>query len=368
MFIPWSEPDLGTAEKKAVNRVMSEGWLTQGKETSLFEKEIADYVGAKYAVVVSSGTMALMAALMAHGIGPGDEVIAPSFTFIATINAILGVGAKPVLADSDIGTWNLTAQEAEKYITKKTRAIMPVHVAGLPVDIDAFKKLVRTKKLVLVEDSAEALGAQYKTKKVGGHGTTSVFSFHMAKLVTSVEGGGVVCDSKKIADLVRMIRNHGRRELYKERKHGIEYSFEGFGLNMRMTDILSAVGRTQLAKINKALKHRKKLVDLYKKELGGKFEFQEIPSYATVHANMFFAFLLKNKILRSKIQKKLFEKGISTRVTFTPAHLQTWHRRHFKNLKFKNAETIFSKILSVPLGNKITVDQVEKVIKALKRI
>lgn len=365
-MIPWSEPDFGPSEKKAVNRVLSEGWLTQGKETALFEKEIADYVGAKYAVAVSSGTAALMAALMAQRIGPGDEVIAPSFTFIATINAILGVGAKPILADCDIGTWNLTASEAEKYITGKTRAIMPVHVAGLPVDIDAFKKLARTYKVNLIEDSAEALGAEYKNKNVGGHETTSIFSFHMAKLVTSVEGGCIVTNNISLANRLKMLRNHGRRELYKERKHGTEYSFEGFGLNLRMTDILSAIGRVQLAKINKALKHRKKLVDLYKKELSGKFEFQEIPSYVTRHANMFFAILCDKK-QRAIMQKKLLERGISTRVTFTPAHLQMWHRQHFKNLKFKNSEVIFSRILSLPLGNKITLPQVEQVIRILKR-
>lgn len=366
-MIPWSEPDFGAEEKKAVNRVLSVGWLTQGNETVLFEKEISKFTGAKHAIVVNNGTMALIAALMAYGIGPGDEVITPSFTFIATINAILGVGAKPVLADSDLGTWNMTAGEAEKYITRKTRAIMPVHVAGLPVDIDEFKKLARKYKLALIEDSAEALGARYKKKNVGGHGTTSIFSFHMAKLVTSVEGGCIVTDNPLIAKKIKMIRNHGRSELYKERKHGTEYSFEGFGLNMRMTDILSSIGRVQLTKIGRVLKHRQGLVDLYKKELGGKFEFQEIPPYATVHANMFFAFLT-NKSLRSKIQKSLFGKGISTRVTFTPAHLQTWHKRHFKNRRFKNAENIFERILSVPLGNRITQAQVEKVIKELKKV
>ena len=237
----------------------------------------------------------------------------------------------------------------------------------MPIDIDAFKGIARKYKVDLIEDSAEALGAKYKSKNVGGHGNTSIFSFHMAKLVTSVEGGCVVTDNSFVANKVRMIRNHGRQELYKERKHGTEYSFEGFGLNMRMTDILSAIGRVQLKKINKALKHRKRLVDLYKKELSGRFEFQEIPTYATTHANMFFAFLT-SKNLRSKIQKSLFQRGISTRVTFTPAHLQQWHKRYFTSKKFENAENIFSRILSVPLGNKITTEQVEKVINALKAV
>lgn len=367
MVIPWSEPDFGSQEIKAVNRILKKGWLTQGQETELFEREIANYVGSKYAVVVSNGTLALMAALLSHGIGHGDEVITPSFTFIATINAILGVGAQPVLADSELGTWNLSVGETEKYITKRTKAILPVHVAGLPFNIDSFKKLARKYDLVLIEDSAEALGAQYKNRPVGGHGTTSIFSFHMAKLVTSVEGGCVVTDNKKIFDKIKMIRNHGRRELYKERKHGTEYRFEGFGLNMRLSDVLSSIGRVQLRKINQALKHRKKLVDLYKKELRNKFEFQEIPDYATVHANMFFAFLTDKK-LRGKIQRKLFEEGISTRVTFTPAHRQVWHKRHFQNTRFKNADSIFSRILSVPLGNRITVQQVEKVIGILKSV
>lgn len=367
MFIPWSEPDFGSQEIKAVNRILKKGWLTQGQETELFEKELANYLRSKYAVVVSNGTMALIAALLANGIGKGDEVITPTFTFIATINAILGVGAKPVLADCDPRTWNLSATEAQKHITKKTKAIIPVHVAGLTVDIDSFKKLAKNYNLILIEDSAEALGAEYKNKLVGGHGTTSIFSFHMAKLVTSVEGGCVVTNNKTIANRIRMIRNHGRSELYKEIRHGTDYSFEGFGLNMRLTDVLSSIGRVQLKKINKALKHRKGLVDLYKRDLKNQFEFQDIPSYATVHANMFFGFL-SSKNLREKIRRKLFEKGISTRVTFTPAHLQLWHRHYFKNARFKNAENIYSRILSVPLGNKISVKQVETVIKILKSI
>lgn len=366
-MIPWSEPDFGPAEKNAVNRVLTTGWLTQGRETDLFENELAKFCKGKYATVVSNGTLALLASLLAFGIRPGDEVITPSFTFIATINSILGTGARPVLADCDLKTWNMTAQEAESHITKKTKAIMPVDIAGMPVDILSFKKLCKKYKLALIEDAAEALGAQYLDKKVGGWGNVSVFSFHMAKLVTSVEGGAVITDKKVIADKIKMIRNHGRKEMYKERKHGTEYNFEGFGLNMRMTDVLAAIGRVQLAKIDKALLHRKKLVDTYKSKLLGKFEFQHIPEYVTTHSNMFFAIVCPKKY-RAKIQKALLAKGVSSRVTFTPAHMQYWHKNLFRNIRLKNSEFLFSSILSLPLGNKITEEQVEKVIRILKLI
>ncbi len=367
MPIPWSEPDFGKEEKRAVNRVLSFGWLTQGKETELFEGELAKYTGAKHAIVVSNGTMALLAALLAYDIGPGDEVITPSFTFIATVNSILGVGAKPVLADCDLKTWNLSPAEAEKLITKRTKAVMPVHIAGMPVDIDGFKKLCRKYKIHLIEDGAEALGAGYKSKRVGGTGTTTIFSFHMAKLVTTVEGGCVVTDNNKLAERIKMIRNHGRKDLYQERRHGTEYSFEGFGLNMRMTDILATIGRVQLAKIDKTLRHRKKLVEIYKRELGNKYEFQEVPQYVTNHANMFFAVICA-KNSRQKIQKRLLAKGVSTRVTFTPVHQQRWHKKLFPAARFKNSEEIYSRILSLPLGNKISEAQVEEVLKILKRV
>lgn len=367
MFIPWSKPDFGNDEKKAAIRVIKSGWLTQGKETEKFENELAAYLGVKHVIVVNSGTSALVASLLAYGIGPGDEVIAPSFTFIATINSIIAVGAKPVLVDCNQNTWDISPDVVEKYVTKRTRAIMPVDVAGMPIDIDEFRKLSRKYGIPLIEDAAQAIGSVYKDKKIGSFGHTTIFSFHMAKLVTTVEGGCIAVNDQKIADRVRMIRSHGRKELYAFKKHGTEYHFDGFGLNLRFSDVQAAIGRIQLRKINKAILHRGKLVKLYKRELGELFEFQQIPSYVTTHSNFICGILCK-KSKRDYINQKLYENRISTRITWLPAHLQKWHKDYFGKLKLKNSEMIASRIISIPLGNGMSFREAEKVIDVLKKV
>ena len=367
MFIPWSKPDFGNLEKRAAIRVIKSGWLTQGKETEAFEYELSRYLGVKHVVAVNSGTSALIAALLAHDIGPGDEVIAPSFTFIATVNSIIAVGAKPVLVDCNQNTWDISCDVVERHITKKTRAIMPVDVAGMPIDVDGFRKLSRKYKIPLIEDAAQAIGAVYIGKKIGSFGHATIFSFHMAKLLTTVEGGCVAVNDQQIADRIRMIRSHGRKELYVFKKHGTEYNFDGFGLNLRFNDVQASIGRVQLKKINKAILHRSELVNLYKKELEGLFEFQQIPSYVTTHANFIFGILCqKNK--RDFINKKLYEKEISTRITWLPAHLQKWHKDYFGSLKLKNSENLSSRIISIPLGNGLSFKEAEKVIGVLKKV
>lgn len=365
-MIPWSIADFGRAEKAAARRVINSGWLTQGVETDRFEEELAQYLGVKHVVLVSNGTLALMAALIANKIGHGDEVIVPSFTFIATINSIIGVGAKPVLADCDLKTWNLTPEIARRHISKRTRAIMPVDIAGMPVDIDGFRKLCRDYKLTLIEDCAEAMGAEHVSGRIGSFGHASIFSFHWAKVITSIEGGCVAVNNKKIANDIRSIRNLGRSELYNPKKHGPHYAFDAYGLNFRINDVFSAIGRVQLAKINRHLKHRNKLVNYYKDQLSNYFEFQEIPDYVKQHANMFFAILTPAK-KRDKIMKFLFNADISTRITFPPTHLTKWYRKMFDVYKLKNTEALGERILSIPIGNKITIAHVEKVISALKK-
>ena len=366
MAIPWSEADFGRAEKAAAFRVIRSGWLTQGKETELFEKELARYLGVDYAVVTNSGTSALIASLLSHGIGPGDEVIVPTYTFIATVNSVLAIGAKPILADSHRDYFDITPDTCERLITKRTRAIMPVDVMGMPIDVVGFRKLCRKYKLALIEDGAQAIGAEYKGRKIGSWGHSTIFSFHMAKVVTAVEGGCVVTNNKSVADGVRMIRNHGRLEFYQPRKHGTEYNFEGFGLNFRINDVLSAIGRVQLAKVNRALAHRKRLVAFYKKELANLFEFQKIPEYVTVHANMIFAILCP-KGRRDYINQKLFDAGVQTRITWPCAHKQKWHRLYFGKVSLPSAEEISERILSIPIGNKISLDQASRVVKVLRQ-
>jgi len=329
--------------------------VTQGKETELFEKDICSYVGCKNAVVVNNGTSALITALLANGIGPGDEVIVPTFTFISSVNAIIAVGAKPVLVDSDLKTFNTTPEFMKKAMTKKTRAIMPVDVAGMPVDIGAFEEFAEENNLIIVEDAAEAIGAKYKNKKIGSFEHTAIFSFHMAKLVTTVEGGCIVTGDNEIAEKCSMVRNVGMRG---------RYDYKCFGLNLRITDIQSAIGRVQLKKIDSYLKLRNKLVKIYEEDLD-MVDFQEIPDYVTLHPYMLFGVLVdKNK--RDAIIKNLNQNNIGTRICWPPTHMQEYHKTIFKG-RYPNAELLGSRIINLPMGNALTEDDVRYVTDVFKK-
>lgn len=354
--IHWSYPDIGVEEKEAAKKVIDSGMLTQGKETESFERDIARYIGCKNAVVVNNGTSALITAMLAHGIGPGDEVIVPTFTFIASVNAVLAVGAKPVLVDCNPKTFNTTPELMKKYLTKKTKAIVPVDVAGMPVDIDAFAEFAKSNNLIMIEDAAEAIGAQYKKSKIGSFNHTAIFSFHMAKLATSVEGGCMVASDSEITRRCALIRNQGMQK---------KYYHECFGFNFRITDIQSAIGRVQLTKINKYIKWRNKLAAIYTEELGKNVEYQEIPDYATVHPRMIFG-VLTNKKKRDYIRQYLKNNGIDTRVCWPPVHTQEYCRKIFHG-NYPNSEHIASRIINLPIGNRISEGDVNHVVRTLKK-
>ena len=355
--VPWSFPDFGDEEKEAACRVIDSGLLTQGNETKKFEKDIVDYIGCKNAVVVNNGTSALVAAMLAHGIGQGDEVIVPTFTFIASINSILAVGATPVLVDCDAKTFNTTPDFMKDSITNKTKAIVPVDVCGMPVDIDAFTEFAENNNLIIIEDAAEGIGAEYKKKKIGSgsFGHTVIFSFHMAKAITTIEGGCIIADDK-IAKICSMIRNHGM-----EKKYDHKY----FGLNFRITDVQSAIGRVQLKKINKYINRRNKIVEIYKDGLGEIVEYQHIPNYVSVHPNMIFG-VLADKKKRDKIISYLNANGIDTRICWLPAHMQQYHSKMF-NGKYPNSESIASRIINLPIGNMLEDDDINYVVDILKK-
>jgi len=347
--VPWSPPDMGESEKKAAIEVINSGWITQGKITEALEKELAGKIGCKHCVVVNNGTSALITALLAHGIGPGDEVIVPALTFIATINSVIAVGAKPVLADSDIETFNTTPEIVKQRITEKTKAIMPVDVAGMPVDIDGFKKLAEENNLVLIEDAAEAIGAGYKGRNIGSFGHTSIFSFHMAKLCAGGEGGCISTDDDAFAEKCRMICNHGMKG---------RYEYLSFGLNFRITDIQSAIIREQLKKLDHYVKSRNGFADIYKKNLKNAV-FQKIPSYVDAHPWMIFGVLV-DKDKRDAIIKKLNENGIGTRICWPAPHKQGYHTGLFSG-SYPNCEEISSRIINLPMGNALTVADIEYV-------
>lgn len=357
--IPWSPPLLEEDDKQAAIQVIQSGWMTQGKQTAAFESEIEQACGAKHAVVVNNGTSALIVALLLHGIGPGDEALVPTMTFIATVNAVLAVGAKPVLVDCDPATLNLTPELLRSKLTSRTKAVIFVDVYGMPCDIDSLRSFSAEHQLILIEDAAEAIGARYKGKTIGSFDHTTIISFHMAKLTPTVEGGCLLTQNDELATRMKRIRNHGMDG---------PYHYVCFGLNFRITDIQSAIGRSQLAKLPRIIEHRQALVRRYKDGLRGLVEFQSEPSFVTAHPYMIFAIFLPDRAIRDRVNIYLNSQGIDTRICWVPAHLQPYHKRLFATQeRFPNADLLAGRTLSLPLGNALSSAEVDTVVDAVKQ-
>jgi perosamine synthetase len=238
-MIPISKPLLGEEELEAVREVMASGYIVQGPKVAAFEEAFAETCGVQYAVATSSGTTALHIALLAHGIGSGDEVVTTPFTFIASASSILFTGARPVFADIEEDTFNIEPTRIEEKITPRTKAIMPVHLYGHPCDMDAILKIAERRGLVVVEDAAQAVGAEYHGRRTGSFGT-GCFSLYATKNITTAEGGIITTDDPEIADRARLLRSHGSRQ---------RYYHESLGYNFRMTDIQAAIGLVQIQKL-----------------------------------------------------------------------------------------------------------------------
>jgi len=353
--IPWSIPMFGKEEKQAVDKVLKSGWLSQGIQTELLEKKIAKFINAKYVVVTNNGTSALISALLANDIKPSDEVIVPSLTFVASVNAVLAIGAKPILVDCDPRTFNTNVQLIKKNITRKTKAIMPVDISGMPVDIFELKDFCAKKNLVLIEDAAQAIGAEYQKKKIGSFGHSTIFSFHIAKVLTSIEGGCVVTNDKLVAEKLKLIRSHGDTG---------NYSHKIYGLNFRISDLHSAIAVQQIKKIKLFLKHRQKLAKFYKNEISN-VEFQHIPDYVTFHPYMLFGILVtKNK--RNYLRNFLSKNGVDTRICFPPIYSQKYQKGLVKKYHHPGSELVYSKIINLPIGNGLTENDIHYVIKKVK--
>jgi len=266
MNIPITKPLLGLEEERAVSQVIQSGWLVQGPKVVEFERTVADYVGVQHAVAVSSCTTALHLALILCGIGLGDEVIVPSFTFIATANVVRHTGATPVFVDIDPCTYNLHPEGIEAAITPRTKAIMPVHQIGLAADIDRINVVARQHDLVVIEDAAPAIGAMYKGKRVGDLGNPTCFSFHPRKVITSGEGGMILTNDENLAERARLLRAHGMSlsDLARHQaKNVVIEEYHDIGYNYRMSDLHAAVGIEQMKKLNFILTRRKAIAEQY---------------------------------------------------------------------------------------------------------
>lgn len=344
-----------------------------GPETELFESEFAQYLGAKYAFAVSSGTAALHLSLVAVGVGPGDEVIVPSLTFVATANAILYMGAVPVFADvSGLDDWNVDIDQIESKITPKTKAVIVVHYAGFPCRMDRIRQWTQSNGLALIEDAAHAPGAMFQAKKLGTWGEVGCFSFFSNKNMTTAEGGMVVTDDEEIATDLRLLRSHGMTTLTWSRHRGHSFSYDVIrtGFNYRMDEIRAALGRVQLLRLEENNRKRREKTALLRcmikdeDEVSIPFSSEMLP-WSSCHI---FPILLKRPELRSPFMEYMKTAGIQTSIHYPPVHLFTTFRRDGSAChSLPITEEVASREVTLPLYPNMLPEQLKLIASELSK-
>ena len=369
---PLSDIDLGREEEREVLKVLRTRWLSTGPVTERFEKAFSKYMGDGYAIAVSNGTAALHLALACLSLKEGDEVILPSLTFVATGNAVLYVGAKPVFADivgpDDL---NISPQEIGKKITKKTKAILVMHYGGYPCDMKSIMGIARRHSLFVVEDAAHAPGAEYQGKKCGMIGDIGCFSFFSNKNLVTGEGGMVVTQNKELAEGVRRMRSHGMTALSWDKFHGhlSSYDIERLGYNYRTTEIQSVLGLVQLKKLDRNNRKREELAEAYRKELQGvkgiSIPFAQFKGHPSYHL---FPILLAPFIDRNKMMERLKDFGIQTSVHYPPVHLFSLYRRRFsfEMGMLPKTEEASRREVTLPLHPRMKGEDVKWIVKKVK--
>lgn len=362
----WDKSDV-----KAVTKVIKRGtYWAVGPEIEEFERVVANYVGVKYGVSFNSGTSALHAVLLAYGIRQGDEVIVPSFTFIATANAPLFVGAKPVFADMEDSTFGLDPNDVERKITKKTKAIMPIHYGGLPCRIEELKKIADEYDLLLIEDAAESIGASINGRKVGSFGNAAMFSFCGNKVITTGEGGIILTNSGEIYERLKLIRSHGRLESepYFMTTKMLDYIMLGY--NWRISSITAALGLAQMEKLEKVIEMRRKNAEYMTRKLS-RIDGVEIPNPPNGYFHVYQMYTIKVKggrRVRDALKDHLAERGIMSKVYFEPVHLTHFYREKFgfKGGELPVTERLSSEVLTLPLYPTMTIEEMEYIIESIK--
>lgn len=364
--IPVLEPAVGEREMAYVAECLKTGWISsRGRFVAAFERGVADYLGAREAVSTTSGTTALHLALAALGVGPGDEVIVPDLTFAATANAVLHAGAEPVLVDVEMDTWNMDPDAVEAAVTPRTRAIMPVHLYGLPADMDRLADMARRHRLLVIEDAAEALGARHRGRPAGSLGDAAAFSFFGNKLITTGEGGMVVFRDPSVADRARMLRDHGMNP---ERR----YWHDEVGFNYRLTNMQAAVGVAQMERIEALLARKQEIAAIYRAGLAdvGELRWQAEPP-DRLNAHWVFSVLLTEAagdMTRDELTRRLDIAGIETRPLFHPLHEMPPYRGFGRGRDFPNAARLARAGLSLPSAVTLDEREQEHVIRTLRGV
>ncbi|MBP1910312.1 DegT/DnrJ/EryC1/StrS family aminotransferase [Methanolobus bombayensis] len=354
-MIPIAKPQLDEAEIEAVSDVLRSGIIAQGPRVTEFEQAFAEYTGTEYAVAVNSGTAALHAALLAHGIGRGDEVITSSFSFIATGNSVIFTGARPVFADISADSFNLDPELIEEKITPATKAIMPVHLYGHPADMKIITEIAEDHGLAIIEDTCQAHGATYNGKKAGSFGT-GAFSFYPTKNMTTSEGGIITTNNKEIAEKARMIRAHGSKQ---------RYLHEMLGYNLRMTDISAAIGMVQLKRLPDYIHARQRNAKLLTKGLEG-IDDIECPVIRENCGHAFHQYTIRTRN-RDQLSDHLKENGIGSGIYYPiPIHRQPYYKELGYNDSLMITEKASREVLSLPVHPGVTEDNIKTICTTIK--
>jgi perosamine synthetase len=339
----------------------------EGQSIKEFEDDIARYLGVRYCLVFNSGTSALHALLLAYGIKNDDEVIVPSFTFIATANAPLFVGAKPVFADIEEETFGLDPNEVRKKITLKTRAIVPIHYGGCPCRIKELRKIAAEYKLILIEDVAESFGARVGNQKVGTFGNSAVLSFCQNKIITTGEGGAAVTNSGIIYEKLKLIRSHGRLEKKNYFSTIEPMDYVALGYNFRMPTLAASLGIAQLKKIEKIIKMRRANAQLYSQSLSREAKELIPPSPSESYYHVYQLYTVRVNNLRDKLMQYLASKGIMTKVYFYPVHLTYFYKNKLKQkCALPVTENVSKQVLTLPMYPALTKEEINRIVKELK--
>lgn len=371
--IPVMQPWLGEEEVDAVARIIRSGWIAQGPEVQTFEREFRDVVGAVDAVAVSNCTSGLHLALIVAGVGPGDEVIVPSFSFIATTNSVLYAGATPVFADVEISTGNISASTIEQVASPRTRAVILVHQAGVPADIAGIARFCSSHGIFLIEDAACAIGSSYMGELIGKHSELVAFSFHPRKIVTTGEGGMIATGNQEFATRLRKLREHGMSISAVDRHSSNISQIEDYpetGYNYRMTDVQAAIGRVQLVKMRKMVARRRELAKIYSEhfsEIGGVYPVGD-PSHGLTNFQSYWIRLdTELGVSRNELMIALEGAGISTRRGIMTAHRELSCAR-FHTTPLTTSEYLSDNSLILPLYHAMTESDQERVIEAFKSV
>jgi len=377
VFLPYNQPDIGQAEIDEIVDTLRSGWITTGPKTTEFERRFAGYVGARHAIAVNSCTGGLHVALAAAGVGPGDEVIVPTMTFCATANVVVHVGADPVIVDVEPDTLNIAPRHIEAAITPRTKAIIPVHLYGHPCDMGRIRQIAMTHRLLVVEDAAHAVAAEWHGRSVGTFSPATAFSFYATKNLTTAEGGMITTDDDDYAEKMRIWVLHGMsRDAWKR------YSTEGSwyyevvapGFKYNLTDLQSALGLHQLNRLEEMTQWRAQLAARYYDGLCDLPEI-ELPAVRpdVRHAWHLYAVRLRLSMLtidRATFIERLKVEGIGTSVHFIPLHRQPYYRDRFglKPSDFPVADAAYERLISLPLYTRMTDSDVDDVVQSVRHI